>query len=399
MKVLVFTHRLEVGGSQVNAVDLATAVRERHGHEFVFFGTPGPAVDLIADRGFRYIAAPAIRTSPSPTMVQAVRSVVRQERVDLVHAWDWQQCLDAFYGAQLACGVPVLGSISSMSVPWFLPPSLSVTFGTPELVDQARRHRRGLTALLEPPVNVTRDDPEVTDHHQFLAEHGVTAEEFVIVCVSRLAGWMKLDGLRRTVRAVDNLADDFPVRLFIVGDGDVADLLRRDAEEVNIRRGRCVITVTGLLLDPRPAYAAADVVVGMGGSILRGMAFGKPAIILGEQGFSESFTEETAAEFLYRGFFGVGDGHDGSDRLAGQLRRLITDSSERTACATYSKSLVRKRFALPVVADANEELYKAAVATSVPRARLAFEGGATLARRIGGRVLPESVRARLRPSR
>ncbi len=332
-------------------------------------------------------------------MVRAVRAVVRTEHVDLVHAWDWQQCLDAFYGAQLACRVPVLGSISSMSVPWFLPPSLSVTFGTPDLVDQARRHRKGLTALLEPPVNVTRDDPAVIDPSLFRAEHAVTEGEFVIVCVSRLAGWMKLDGLRRTIRAVDTLADDYPVRLFIVGEGDVADLLRSEAAEVNTRHRRCVITVTGLLLDPRPAYAAADVVVGMGGSILRGMAFGKPAIILGEQGFSEPFTEETASDFLYRGFFGVGNGHEGSDRLVGQLRRLITDSSAREASASYSAALVRNRFALPVVADANEVLYKAVVDTSIGRTRLAVEGGVTVARRIGGRVLPEPVRARLRPNR
>ena len=40
-------------------------------------------------------------------------------------------------------------------------------------------------------------------------------------------------------------------------------------------------SLAGEMLDPRPAYAAADVVLGMGGSALRGMAFGKPLVVQG----------------------------------------------------------------------------------------------------------------------
>ena len=54
--------------------------------------------------------------------------------------------------------------------------------------------------------------------------------------------------------------------------------------------GRQVVLLTGEIADPRSAYAAADVVVGQGGSALRGMAFGKPLIVVGEEGFSELLT-------------------------------------------------------------------------------------------------------------
>ena len=49
--------------------------------------------------------------------------------------------------------------------------------------------------------------------------------------------------------------------------------------------GRQVVLLTGEIADPRPAYAAADVVVGQGGSALRGMAFGKPLVVVGEGRF------------------------------------------------------------------------------------------------------------------
>ena len=37
MKILVFAHHLELGGTQTNAIELAAAVRDRHGHDVALF--------------------------------------------------------------------------------------------------------------------------------------------------------------------------------------------------------------------------------------------------------------------------------------------------------------------------------------------------------------------------
>ena len=47
MKILVFAHQLEIGGTQTNAVELSAALRDLHGHEVSLFATPGPAVKLV----------------------------------------------------------------------------------------------------------------------------------------------------------------------------------------------------------------------------------------------------------------------------------------------------------------------------------------------------------------
>ena len=70
----------------------------------------------------------------------------------------------------------------------------------------------------------------------------------------------------------------------------------------------------GAMVDPRPAYAAADVVVGMGGSALRGMAFAKPVIVVGEKNFAEVFDQDTAQGFYDRGIYGLGDGSRATSR-------------------------------------------------------------------------------------
>ena len=115
--------------------------------------------------------------------------------------------------------------------------------------------------------------------------------------VSRLTQWMKAESLVRTIEAVEALGAALPVRLVIVGDGTLALACRRERRSVNAALGREAVTLTGAMLDPRPAYAAADVVIGMGGSSLRGMAFGKPTIVVGTGVLSAIFSPETQDRF------------------------------------------------------------------------------------------------------
>ena len=96
MKILVFAHRLELGGTQVNAIELAAALRDLHGHQVVLFATPGPMVKLVNEKGLRLLPAPDARLHPSPGRMHALRAAVRQERPDRIHVWDWWQCLEAF---------------------------------------------------------------------------------------------------------------------------------------------------------------------------------------------------------------------------------------------------------------------------------------------------------------
>ncbi|BCW48489.1 glycosyltransferase [Arthrobacter sp. StoSoilB13] len=90
--------------------------------------------------------------------------------------------------------------------------------------------------------------------------------------------------------AVAELARLRDVRLVIVGDGPGMSDAMAKASVINDGLGRRVVLLTGELEDPRPAYAAADVVLGMGGSALRGLSFGKPLVVQGERGFWELLT-------------------------------------------------------------------------------------------------------------
>lgn len=121
MKVVVFAHRLEVGGSQLNAIDLATGLRDRHGFNVVLFATPARLTSVVEERGLRYVPAPDARLHPSFARMRALRRLVQEEKPDLVHVWDWWQCLDAYYSVHLPMGIPMVVSAMTMDLTRLLP--------------------------------------------------------------------------------------------------------------------------------------------------------------------------------------------------------------------------------------------------------------------------------------
>ena len=361
MKILFFAHDLVVCGTTVNAIELAGALRDLHGHEVMLFATPGPMVKLVEEKGLRFLPAPAARLHPSPARMRALRDVVGREGPDLIHVWEWHQCLDAYYIEHLLMGVPMVLTDMSMTLRPLLPKALPTTFGTPELLDQARAagHRR--LELLLPPVDVHQNAPDAVDPQPFRKRYGVENRDLTLVTVSRLDTLMKAESLIRTVDAVRRLGRGLPLRLMIVGDRDMRAKLERLAVETNAQLGRAAIVLTGALLDPRPAYAAADIVIGMGSSALRGMAFGKPVVIVGEQGFSAPLTPETAESFYYKGIYGQGDGSTGNARLVADICALAERPEQLLGLGKFSRQFVVRHFSLETVGARLAEFCRHAV--------------------------------------
>ena len=220
----------------------------------------------------------------------------------------------------------------------------------------------------------------------------LTDGDLVVVCVSRLANELKLEGLLTAIGVVPSL--DPRARLLVVGDGPARADVEMAAARANARAGREAVVLAGELLDPRPAYALADVALGMGGSVLRAMAFGKPVVVQGERGFWELLTPQSLDQFLWTGWYGVGaDPADGVSRLSAHLGPLLMDRQRREELGRFSRSVTCDRFSLQRAGQLQLESYERAVtgqARSFPvlndlRAGVSFVGHQ--ARRRGRRVL------------
>ena len=354
MKVLVCPPTLSIGGSQRNAIDLGGAIRDR-GHEVMMLAPPGPLEDLVRARGITLIPlALQGRSRPAFVAMHALRGVVREQAIDVVHAYESAPGIEAFFGGG-SVGVPIVVSVMSMTVPRRFPRSVPLIVGTKLLEEECLRRGHHTVALLEPPVDTEGDAPWF-DGSVFRREHGLADGTFAIVTVSRLAKSLKLQGLEMAIDAMAAL-NGMRACLVIVGGGAESERLATRARELNRRLGRRAVVLAGPLTDPRPAYAAADVVLGMGGSVLRGMAFGKPSVVIGEAGFWRVVTPQTIDRFLHEGFYGLGDAVDPAG-LAADLRELALDENRRRELGAFSRDLVCDRFSLPVAATSLEEFYR-----------------------------------------
>jgi glycosyltransferase involved in cell wall biosynthesis len=407
-RILVGLHHLELGGSQLNALDLAVAMRER-GHEVAAFGThegaePGPVADLVRAAGLPLTLVRARQVTARgavlrPAVARALSRTVAEQRIELVHSYEFPLNLDSFYGPHLRHGVPLVYTIYAMEVPRWLPRYPGMVVGTRELAEGSAGFRSP-AVLIEPPVNTDTDDLAVVDGPAFRAEHGIGPDDVALVVVSRLEPDMKAEGIERAMgalRLLSGSAAGSRLKLVVVGDGPSRDDLRRRSEQVNAALGRPAVVLTGSLRDPRPAYAAADIALGMGGSALRAMAFGKPLVVLGTHGFARPFAPETAGAFFSGGFYGIGSGDLDPRPLAEHIAALAADPGRRAELGAYSRQVILDRFSLKAAAASLDDVYTEAMTVRPGPGRRMREAARTAAYRTAADGVPAGFKDRVRP--
>ncbi|WP_197288257.1 glycosyltransferase family 4 protein [Nocardia sp. NRRL S-836] len=348
---------MELGGSQLNAVQLAAAVRDR-GHEVLVLSEPGELVPLVAELGLEHVEIPLRRKRPDRRVVSEVNRLVRTRGIDVVHGYEWPPAFEALYGTGIRRAAAPIATVMSMSVVPFFPRSIPLIVGTEQIRREAVAAGHHRVTLLEPPVDTDGDHPGVPADG-FRAAHGLTGAP-LIVAVSRLVADLKLPGLLAACDAMAQLGEG--TQLAIVGDGPARAEITERAEQANARAGRRAVVLTGQLADPRPAYAAADITIGMGGSALRALSFGKPLVVLGLDGFSELLTRESLPQFLTSGWWGFGG--DGVPSLTASLRRLVESPRLRAELGEFGRELVVGRFSLRRAAELQEQEYEIAARTS-----------------------------------
>ena len=157
------------------------------------------------------------------------------------------------------------------------------------------------------------------------------------------------------------------MRLVVIGDGEARDALVARATDVNRRRGRGLIKLAGAEPDPREAYAAADIVLGMGSSALRAMAMGKPVVVQGERGFARVLQPSTLPLFLRQGFWGIGDRDSRENAVESLLVPLLESPALRGVLGAFGRQTVEERFSLVRATETLLHLYDIVVQQQVHR--------------------------------
>jgi glycosyltransferase involved in cell wall biosynthesis len=344
VRILVSLKGLSIGGSQINAIEIGGKLAEA-GHEVLVYAPDGRLRERIIELGLEHVPAGPARRRHPPTLagVRAITDLVRQRRIDLVHAYEWSPALEAAYGPHLLLGVPLLATVYAVDVPRFVPRRVPLIVGYPRDADIERRRGRRDVHVVMCPLDVDANAP-VANPGPARQRFGLRDDDLAVVIVSRLAPELKREGIVAAIAAAGLVDPSLRLRLLIVGDGPCRAELAAAAAAVNARAGREVVTLAGAMVDPRDAYAAADVVAGMGTSAQKGMAFGKPVVIQGERGFWEIITPQNLDTFLHRGFYGLGDGSDGAPIVARILTSLALDRAQWTELGKWGRETAVARF-------------------------------------------------------
>lgn len=353
MRILVYPHELAMGGSQINALELAGAVRDL-GHEVVVFATSGVLIDKVRRLNLEFVEAPPRKYGVDPVTIRKLTATVRAREIDLVHPYEWAPSVHTAFGPALRYGTPAVMTVLSMDIPDFLPRHFPLIVGTHALAAEEAR-RRTQVLVIEPPVDTEHNKPSAASEAR--RNLRIPSGHLVISVVGRLTKDLeKFQGVQSAIRVVDNLAEQWPVMLLIAGDGEGLPAASAAALATNRRHGREVVQVLGNVRDPRPLYDAADVVLGMGSSALRGMAYAKPLVVQGTAGFWKVASPETVPQFLQDGWFGHGGG--GAGDLHQILTRLLSNEELRSALGAFGRKLVEDRFGMDQAARRLEATYR-----------------------------------------
>ena len=379
LSIVIGLEGLALGGCPINAIDLARTLRRR-GHRLAVFAIDEPVkVSLLpyAERaGFEVTLLPTRASGPSRAL--QIHRFASAENADVIHVFGpW---LGPAAWAAAAFGARRTATVTNWTMEnvSYTPSGMPMIVGTRGLQREAESTHRGPVPLMEPPVDLDADRPDPAAGAAFRRQHGLRDDEIVAVSVSRLDSDLKAEGIGYAIDALAQL--DLPaLRLVIVGDGNAQDILHRHAEAVNSSLGRQAVILTGAMIDPRAAYDAADVTLGMGGSAIRCLAHGKPLVVLGLNGFARTFAPATIDYFYDAGFFGEEGGTDPIMHLAGEIQALLS-LRRRQELGRFGLAEVRLRFGLEAGADKLEAIYRTALAAIPPLPQRIGTGGRTLVR-------------------
>lgn len=350
LRVLVCPHELITGGSQINAIDLAARIRDR-GHEVRVFAPPGPLQSRIDALGLQYRPAPPMTgRALAPRTVRALRREIREFRPDIVHAYEHPPAVTSTAISQATRHRSVI-TVLSMDVPDFLPVDVPLIVGTADLA-RGQGARRGTVHLMEPPVDTAHDRP--TDRRRARADLGLGDDRFVISVVGRLSSeHEKARGVAEAIAALAAAPLPRAVTFVVAGSGDDEEGVR--AAAARFSAVDFDVRLEGDVADPRPVYAAADLVIGMGSSALRAMAHARPVVVQGPGGFWNLLSPDTIGLHLRQGFFGHGD--SGGPSLAAIVSGVMADPASAEALGWFGRAVVEDRFAIDRAASRLEQVY------------------------------------------
>lgn len=355
MNVLYLVFKALLGGHVLSANTIANEMR-CHGINPVFAGAEGAMSDEIRRQmPFEPVEIPIWHGSRqtyftwrSLGAVRQLRHIIRQHNIDLVHAFDARSYMHA-YPAALLEGVPVLATLCGGVDPYFnLPaaPSIIVfseeqkqkmvkAFGWPEARVEVLRTRLDMRKILDKSQLLSDEEART---------YGLCNELPKVMLISSFDN-TKIRSIHQVLDATEQLyAQGLKFQLVLIGGkGELHDQARRRGEQICERFGADRVVFTGPVMHAFRLLQRASVVLGVGRSAFEGMIYGKPTLVVGENGFAGVVCPETVEDIGWYNFSGRNQQQEvAADLLAAELGSLMRDADRSRILGDFAHDFVRR---------------------------------------------------------
>jgi len=388
MKILYLVFEALLGGHVLSASTVAREMQSR-GHAVVFAGKRGRMSAAIEESmPFFDVEIPVYHgerqtyfTWRSFAVVQRLRRLLREQQVELVHAFDARSYMHAYLAALLE-GIPVVCTLCGGVDPYYNLPAAA------KIIVFSEEQRRRMTETWRwPPERVegirTRLDvkrildPASRLPQEELRRLGIDPDRPKLFMITSFGG-LKIKGIHSLLAAVDLVRERFPVQMVFIGGSEAKDnAVVLQGSALNAKYGDKTVVMVDPVPDAFRFLQHADVVLGVGRSAFEGMAYGKPTIVVGNTGFAGVVAPEDIDAIAYYNFSGRNRPDTApAEVLASEILSLLTDEARRQTVGEFGREYVMREFDVKRGAERIETVYAELRSNRFPPAAQGISFGA-----------------------
>lgn len=371
MVVLYVVFKCFVGGHVLSAFTVAKRIQE-NGFVVIFSGAYGEMVDDIKEfMSFEPVDIPIYYKdrqsyfgTNSLTAIANLRRIIKKHKVDLIHAFDARSYLHS-YPAGLMEGVPTLCTLCGGIDPYYnLPIAPAI------MVFSEEQRQKMINNYCWPQKNVhvvrTRIDiAQMHDKRNLLLDAEAThygidfnAQKLMMISSFDNTKILSINRLLDVVELIFKKGIYFQL-IFIGGKGELFLQAQQRGKKICEQYGAGRIIFTGPVKQAFRLLQRADVVLGVGRSAFEGMAYGKPTLIIGENGFAGAVWEKKIDEIAWFNFSGRNRTVENSDSLLEtEIIKLLQDEDYRRRLGGFGKEFVLREIDVTHGVDRIMDIYR-----------------------------------------
>lgn len=336
LRVLMVIDQFNIGGTETHVYALTRELL-RQGVEVAVAGKQGKLLGRFAGLGIPcyeldfVLSNHEYNADDEPRHRELLASIIKQQRIDLVHVHQFPSGYPAFAAAESA-NVPFVFTLHGSYYDELFLRTISgrarcrIICVSPSLQQHMRRLGIGCDLIangIEPGDYAAYRDLEAPYRAHVRSRLGIPAEAKVIMYASRMS-WEKAEICEQLIHGMSSLRlnGHTDCHLMIIGGGKQDRLIEQLAREHNELFGATFIHYCGEMDNIHTYYAASDLVIGTGRIALEAMACCRPLIAVGSRGYLGLIRSEVWPE-AWRTWFGD---HDADRRTT--RRRLTSDMKE-----------------------------------------------------------------------